>query len=108
MKNRITTTMEFEKILSARISSIKSVLGNKAKEYAMEGDRLHNFKVAARVKNETPEKALWGMATKHLVCIIDMIDGKLEATDAMVDEKVGDMINYLVLLEALLKERNNG
>ena len=106
MKNRITTTMEFEKILSARISSIKSVLGNKAKEYAMEGDRLHNFKVAARVKNETPEKALWGMAVKHLVCIIDMVDGKLESTIPMVDEKVGDMINYLILLEALMKEGN--
>ena len=100
----ITTPEQFNEILEKRILSIKSILGNKAKEYAMGGDRLHNFKVAARVKNESPEKALWGMAIKHLVCIIDMVDGELEATAPMVDEKIGDMINYLILLEALMKE----
>lgn len=94
----------FQKILEERLKSIQTVLGNKAKEYAQDDDRLHNFKVAAQIDNETPAQALWGMAKKHLVSVMDLKDGKLEATPAMVNEKIGDLINYLLLLEAILKE----
>lgn len=97
-------TEDFEVLLQSRVEQIQSVLGNKAKEYAQDDDRLYNFKIAARTKGETPEKALWGMAVKHLVSVMDLVDGKLESTPPMVDEKVGDMINYLILLEAILKE----
>lgn len=101
---------EFDKILQARIQEIQNVLGSKAKEYAHKGDRLHNFKVAAQIDKETSEQALWGMLKKHLVCIMDMKDGNLEISEAMVNEKIGDAINYLILLEALMKEEkmNNG
>lgn len=98
---------EFNEILQARIESIQNVLGIKAREYAQKGDRLHNFKLAAQIDNETPEQALWGMLKKHLVCIIDMKDGRLEATEELINEKIGDAINYLILLEALMKERIN-
>ena len=95
---------QFDVILSDRLNRIKTVLGNKAKEYAVGGDRLHNFKVAARINNCTPAEALWGMAMKHLVCIEDLIQDRVKATDGLIDEKIGDMINYLILLEALLQE----
>ena len=99
------TVEQFEVILEERLLTIKGVLGMKAKEYALGGDRLHNFKVAARIKDETPAKALWGMALKHLVSVTDLIEGCLQPTEAMVNEKIGDMINYLILLEAILKEK---
>lgn len=95
---------DFEIILEERLKQIKEVLGNKAKEYAHGGDRLHNFKVAARIDNETPAKALWGMAKKHIVSVMDLINGDLEPTHEMINEKCMDMINYLILLEAILKE----
>jgi hypothetical protein len=64
--------------------------------------------VAGLISGSTPEKALWGLAMKHLVSIVDIVDG-LEAgrvpAVALSDEKLGDMINYLILLEALLAER---
>jgi len=97
-------TIEFESILAKRLSSIATTLGSKAKEYAQDDDRLYNFKVAARINNETPAKALWGMATKHLVSVTDLVNAKLDNKTGMVDEKIGDMINYLILLEAILKE----
>ncbi len=97
------TTEEFEDILEERLFQIRRTLSAKAAEYATD-DRLHNFKVAARVNNTTPARALWGMFTKHLVSVIDMVEGRIEPTDKLVDEKVGDMINYLILLEAVLKE----
>ena len=94
----------FEKILENRLLEIEAVLSKKAQEYATE-DRLHNFKVAARVGNTTPKKALWGMAMKHLVSVIDIIEGNIVYNEALVEEKLLDMINYLILLEAILKEK---
>ena len=95
---------EFEKMLQKRLTQINKVLGSKAKEYAMNGDRLHNFKIAAIMSQTKPEKALWGMALKHLVSVTDIINGNLPATEEFVNEKVGDLINYLILLEAVLLE----
>jgi len=99
----------FDKLLGRRLEKINSVLKSKAKEYA-KGDRLHNFKVAAMLAQSpiTPEQALLGMLRKHLVSVIDIIEDTgngIVASRAMVDEKVGDTINYMILLEALLVER---
>jgi hypothetical protein len=95
---------EFDEILNFRIESIKSILTSKAKEYA-HGDRLYNFKRAAEIERATPAKSLFGMLTKHLVSVIDMVEGNLETPPAMVNEKIGDLINYLILLEAVFKEK---
>ena len=96
-------TAKFEEILEARLLSIKAVLGSKAKEYAI-GDRLYNFKRAAEIQRTTPQKALAGMLMKHLVSVIDLVEGSISPTEYMVNEKIGDAINYLILLEAIFKE----
>ena len=50
----------------------------KAAEYATDGDRLHNFKVAAAVQGISPTAALAGMMAKHTVSVYDMIgDGEV-------------------------------
>ncbi len=101
--------LDFDKIVNNRLDAIEQTLSNKAKEYSTDTDKLHNFNVAAQMNNETREKALWGMATKHLVSVKDIIDATTKGnfpSNAMIDEKIGDLINYLVLLEACLKERN--
>ena len=94
------TNKDFEILLNERLGKIRKVLAIKQKEYATD-DRLHNFRVAARIMNVPLPQALWGMAMKHLVSIIDIIEGRIEAD---YDEKIGDMINYLILLEAALKD----
>ena len=102
---------EFTEVVERRLEKIKSILANKSKEYSSDTDRLHNFKVAARLESipESPEKSLWGMMKKHTVSVIDIIDGTtrgVHPTPATRDEKIGDMINYLILLEALLVEHD--
>ena len=99
------TNAEFNKLLNARIDKIKAVLEKKAGEYAQEEDRLYNFKVAADMSNVTPEISCWHFLTKHLVCVRDLAYGLLPAKPEIIDEKIGDAINYLILLEALLRER---
>ena len=100
---------EFDLIVENRIKSIQKVLVEKSAEYASPVDRFHNFNVAARIINTSPEKALLGMMLKHLVSVLDMIDYARKTperlTVPLIDEKIGDTVNYLVLLEGLLKER---
>ena len=99
----------FNDILAQRLRKIQNVLGKKAEEYARGGDRFHNFRVAARIKNETPERALLGIWMKHIVSVLDLIDwiesSPEKITLELIDEKIGDNINYLILLEGLLMER---
>ena len=100
-------TPEFEAIVNARIKKCKETLIVKAAEYA-KGDRLHNFQRAAAMLNCTPERALFGFLAKHLVSIIDIVDGIEKGqfpAEARWDEKVGDAINYLLLLDAVVKRK---
>lgn len=97
-------TEQFNKILKARLEKIESVLSKKAEEYADgDEDRLHNFNVGAAFTGKPREKVLWGMALKHIISIQDMIEdiekGQIP-NYAIVNEKLGDFINYGVLLEA--------
>lgn len=99
---------EFEQILEVRIAEIRRVLGLKASEYVRNDDRLSNFKRAAAMLQTSPEAALMGMLSKHLVSIMDMVDDisvEIGHGKEMWNEKIGDAINYLVLLDALLQER---
>jgi len=95
---------EFDELLNQRITKIKDILQSKGTSYAFNNDRLHNFKVAARIAGQTPVQSLWGMAMKHLVSVEDLIEGRLENQRHNVDEKLGDLINYLILLEALFED----
>ena len=102
-------TEQFEEVINNRIETCKSVLCSKAEEYATD-DRLHNFKVAGELQKCTAVKALGGMMAKHTVSVYDLIDdyeqGKAISKE-MWAEKIGDSINYLLLLTALLEEDKN-
>ena len=101
----VMDSKKFNEILEKRIDKIKNVLSSKEKEYASGFDRLHNFKVAARIMNETPEKALFGMLLKHIVSVIDMVNDPKSISEYLINEKIGDVINYFILLESLMWER---
>jgi len=94
----------FNTIVAKRVEKIHNVLGTKAIEYSHDNDRLYNFKVGARMNYSSPQKVLWGFALKHLICVDDIVNGRLTNNEQLVSEKVGDLINYLILLEAVLYE----
>lgn len=100
---------DFNRLVEARVETSKSVLCRKAEEYASSLDRLANFKKCAVLMNSTPEKALLGQVSKHIVAISDFIEA-LESGGKPIpwdwwDEKIGDTINFMMLLEGLLRER---
>ena len=98
-------SVEFDKVVEGCIDKIKSVLQKKSQEYSSDDDKLHNFnKAKDLMRCKTKEFALLGMLNKHLVSVIDMIEkhektGKLPNSH-LLDEKIGDSINYFILLKA--------
>ena len=97
------TATEFERIFEEQVERSRIVLVNKAGEYATE-DRLHNFKVAAALEGKTPEQALAGMMAKHTVSVYDMAESGLAYPIDLWQEKITDHINYLFLLNAIVRE----
>ena len=95
----------FEMIVEDSLDICKAVLTRKSKEYSSSDDKLHNFdKAKDLMRCKTKEFALWGMFAKHLVSVTDMVErfekaGELP-TSNMIDEKIGDSINYFILLKA--------
>ena len=97
----------FNEVLETTIKKCIDTLSVKSNEYATE-DRLHNFKVAAEIQNCTPITALAGMMAKHTISVYDLIkkqENGFVISREMWDEKIGDSINYLILLSALVQER---
>lgn len=101
----------FQTLAHRRFEECKKVLAAKNAEYSRGGDKLHNFKRASAIVGSGrhryyPEDALEGMWLKHLVSILDMIDDVPNLpTIKLLDSKITDAINYLVLLEALFMEQ---
>jgi len=104
------TPYDFKKMTDKIFTECDLLLNSKNKEYARNNDKLHNFKVAARTRGLTPESALGGMMLKHTISIYDYIndsDDGLFHPLSQWDEKIKDHINYLLLLRALIVEREN-
>lgn len=85
-----------------RKQKIREVLCSKAKEYATDDNRFHNFDEAARLLKCEPTMALRGMLVKHWVSIMDLVRPVAIVTPELINEKIGDAINYLILWDGLL------
>ncbi|SRR5258706_429092 len=100
---------KFNEILEARLAEIRQRLGSKASEYSRNEDRLSNFKKAAHLMGCSMERAMLGTWSKHVVSITDFIldvEKGITHSDTAWNEKIGDTINYLILLEAIIKENS--
>ena len=95
---------QFQEVLDTQIQQTTSTLAGKAEEYASDNDRLSNFKRSAHLNHTTQPKAVTGMMSKHTVSVYDMVEDGKAYTAAEWDEKIGDHINYLILLKAVLIE----
>lgn len=107
------TNQEFnEKYLPDMLVHTKRVLAAKQDEYSANQDRMHNFKTSAILQSlvtvDTPEAAAWNLVSKQLVSVIDMINepGIMYNYDYM-QEKIGDVVNYFLLIGAMISSRSN-
>lgn len=100
--------LQFKRVCKTRLHNCTFILDRKAEEYVTEEDRLSNFKQAAGLQAISPEQALFGMVAKHMVALGDFCRdatvGKIRDYEYW-DEKIMDIINYMILLDALVQER---
>ena len=95
---------QFNDLIETTLDNAKRTLTRKSEGYSTEEDRLHNFRTGAALNGITMEQVCWGMATKHIISIRDMVMSG-ETYDADIwDEKLGDAINYLAILKAITAE----
>jgi len=100
----------FNKLVEERLEGCINTLGVKNKEYSSDTDRLHNFKKAGRMKGQDPIQALDGMWLKHRVSMDDIIERMIAdptylPPKELIKEKLGDNLNYTLLLEGLIEDR---
>ncbi len=104
------TVEKFDEEVDKVCTSIKDVLSIKAKEYRRNDNPLHNFDVGTQqsTSGETREDVIWGMARKHFISVQDIKNdvklGKIPNRE-ILDEKYGDLINYLILEKASILDK---
>ena len=80
----------------------KRLLIKKAIEYSQGEDRLDQFKQIATLNSQSPTEALWGMTSKHIQSIAIMVKDPKAYNLRKWREKLTDLRNYTILLDALL------
>lgn len=106
------TVEKFDEEVDKVCTSIKDVLSIKAKEYRRNNNPLHNFDVGTQqsTSGETREEVIWGMARKHFISVQDIKNdvklGKIPNREVL-DEKYGDLINYLILEKTSILDKIN-
>src|SRR5690606_36379083 len=95
-------------VVLTTLDKCKNTLVVKAKEYRRNNNPMHNFDVGASITGKTREQVLDGFMLKHYISYRDMIndieEGRLPA-EAYIDEKCGDIINYMILLKASIVDK---
>lgn len=94
---------ELYKDIDGTIDLAKNLLNLKNTAYNNDEDALASFKIAAELQHVTPPQALAGMMVKHTVSVYDLIWDDCSVLEIM-DEKILDHINYLLLLRAVYRE----
>ena len=101
------TGEQFDLLVKERCEKIVSTLSVKGKEYRRDDNPFHNFDRVSERRKCNQATALYGMYMKHEQSINDIVDDlELEGifpSKAMLEEKIGDAINYLILLEGIIK-----
>lgn len=100
---------EFQKHQEELFNSLLETCRRKQAEYAANGNAFHNFENATGISlHNERESTAWEFAVKHLQSVRDIIEliekGGLP-TQAMVDEKIGDIIVYMTLIHGMMTDR---
>lgn len=103
------TLEERQRIAEMRFAKCAKLLMAKGKDYAGDQDALSNFKGVAR-RLGLSKYQVWGVYfLKHIMSITNSIIANPknpQVESEPLESRITDAINYLVLFEALLKEKS--
>lgn len=95
----------YNKLVENLIEKTRDTLVNKNKEYAPGDMPLVNFYRSADILALEPELVALGFQTKHITSVIDMLQSQKDYPLELWEEKLGDMINYCILIYCLIYEK---
>lgn len=112
MSNKRFSPGELSVILEDTISNIRKLEIEKGGEYASDVDRLHNFRHNAEDCGTFMELIWRVYAGKHWDAISSYVRDLLSDTNRPrsepIEGRVDDLIVYLILFKAILKDKSNG
>lgn len=97
LKRKISNTEALKK----QIKTIKNTLKLKSEEYDSKTQALNNFKIAADLTHSNMSTVCYGYLLKHLISVYEMIVLNREFEEEIVEEKFGDLINYIIILKII-------
>ena len=103
---------EFQEHQKKLLGDLLEVCRAKQREYANNKNAFHNFEEAVGISmNKERETVAWAFCVKHLQSVRDIItdieEGKELPTQALIDEKFGDIIVYMTLMHGMITDRIN-
>jgi hypothetical protein len=100
-------TEDFNILVNRRVAKTKKVLVVKGAEYTTSDDeRFQAFIDGAEVNRCTPAMYAFALVTKHFLSLRDfVIFREGDITPKIIDDKLGDIIVYMHLLEGILSEK---
>jgi hypothetical protein len=99
------TRKEFRDFVEEKSKGILELLDKKGEEYSNGKDAFYNFMEGYKLATSgSPEAFAWDLRCKHLQSIKDIIGG-MSASEAMINEKLGDDILYGFIIWGLLKDK---
>ncbi len=81
------------------------LLKSKSNDYAEGGDAFLNFKTAAQVAGISPEQTLLTLLGMKLSRLTQLVGKGKKAQNESVEDTMLDVINYVILLRGMMKER---
>lgn len=70
-------------------------------------DALANFKEGGKAIGINPKEVCWVFMNKHYQAITNYVRTNGKSESEPISERIKDMINYLVLLQAIITEETN-
>lgn len=96
-------TEEFNQLVEDTFVKCSEVLTAKGKVYGT-SDRLSQLKLGGELGNTSPELFTYSLVSKHFVALQGLLQHKDKITMIKFDDYLLDIINYMVLIRALLLE----
>ena len=98
-----------EDVVQRRVQLIKDVLQSKNEEYAGQENVFKAFTESLPLSfHDTKQAVAWEFMVKHLQSIKMIIEARSKSgkipDEKVLEEKIGDAINYLILIEGMFKE----
>ena len=88
----------FDYLVDRMVEKSAVTLKTKNAKYAPENDALHNFHYGAQMDGSTTAQTIWHYMKKHMVALMDKINRDDFEDIEDTEEKIQDIINYLLFI----------